>query len=38
MVMDTRLPDFYVTSPISWLIDKYYGIQAKYPIINAILP
>lgn len=31
-------PDSWVTAPFSWLIKKYYGVQAKYPIINAILP
>ena len=31
-------PDSWVTAPFSWLIKKYYGIQAKHPIINAILP
>ena len=31
-------PDSWVTSPFSWLIKKYYGVQAKHPIINAILP
>lgn len=31
-------PDSWVTAPFSWLIKKYYGVQAKHPIINAILP
>ena len=31
-------PDSWVTAPFSWLIKKYYGIQAKHPIINSILP
>ena len=31
-------PDSWVAAPFSWLVKKYYGIQAKYPIINAILP
>ena len=31
-------PAYWVTSPLSWLIKKYYGVQAKHPIINAILP
>ena len=31
-------PDSWVTAPFSWLVKKYYGIQAKHPIINAILP
>lgn len=31
-------PGSWVTAPFSWLIKKYYGVQAKYPIINAILP
>ena len=30
-------PDSWVTAPFSWLIKKYYGVQAKHPIINAIL-
>lgn len=31
-------PDSWITAPFSWLVDKYYRIQAKHPIINAILP
>ena len=31
-------PDSQITAPFSWLVKKYYGIQAKHPIINAILP
>lgn len=31
-------PDSWVTAPFSWLAKKYYGLQSKHPIINAILP